>query len=83
MQGAEVADQGYAGDGDWVKPQITRLPAIVACGALLAPFLPPLPQQAQQIGRQHCLPTTPALAALDADRHALAVDITDPEKEPS
>ena len=48
--------------------------------ALLPPFLPPGPEQPQQVGREQGMATAAALAALDLDEHALAVDIADLER---
>jgi len=42
---------------------------------LAMPVLPPLAQQGEQVGRKHRIAVSPALAALDTDQHALAVDI--------
>ena len=48
-------------------------------GPLATSFLPPRSQQSEEIGRKHRIAIPPALAALDADQHALAVDIADLE----
>ena len=52
-------------------------PAVAVHHALLPPDLPPLAQQREQVGRQHGIAVPPALAALDAQQHALAVDVGD------
>ena len=52
-------------------------PAVAMHHALLPPDLPPLAQQGEQIGREHGVAVLPALAALDPEQHALAVDVGD------
>ena len=47
---------------------------------MATPFLPPRSQQSEQIGREHGIAIPAAFAALDADQHALAVDIADFER---
>jgi hypothetical protein len=54
-------------------------PALWVHHALLPPDLPPLPQQGQQIGWEHGVTVAAALATLDPQQHALAVDIRDLE----
>ncbi len=44
---------------------------------LLPPDLPPLAQQREQVGRQQGIAVPSALATLDAQQHALAVDVGD------
>lgn len=52
-------------------------PAVAVRHALLPPKLPPLTQKREQILRQHGVAIPPALAVLDAQQHAFAVDIGD------
>ena len=42
------------------------------------PYLPPLAQQGEEIGRKHGVAVPATLALLDADQHAFAVDIARP-----
>src|SRR5260370_42671844 len=43
--------------------------------------LPPGPQQVEQVRREHDVAVLAALALLDADDHALAVDVRDLERD--
>src|SRR5215217_4399072 len=43
--------------------------------------LPPVPQQIEQAWRQHDITVLAAFALLDADDHALAVDVADLERD--
>ncbi len=52
-------------------------PAVAVHHALLPPDLPPLAQQGEQVFGQHGVAIPPALAALDPEQHALAVDVGD------
>ena len=54
-----------------------KQPAVAMHHALLAAGLPPLAQQDQQIRREQGVAVSSALAALDPDQHALAVDVLD------
>ena len=45
--------------------------------ALRATLQPPGAQQLQQLRREHRMPVLAALALLDADQHALGVDVAD------
>jgi hypothetical protein len=47
---------------------------------LAMPFLPPCPEQSERVGREHGIAISAAFTALDADQHALAVDIADFER---
>ena len=47
--------------------------------ALRAALQPPRAQQLEQLRREHRMPVLLALALLDADQHALGVDVTDPQ----
>ena len=55
-------------------------PTVAMHHALLAPDLPPLAQQGEQIRREHGVAIPAALATLDPDQHALAVDVGDLER---
>src|SRR5271167_1830562 len=55
-------------------------PTVAMHNALLVPDLPPLAQQGEQVCRQHGIAIPATLATLDADQHALAVDIGDLER---
>ena len=50
-------------------------PAVRVHDALLPSGTPPLAQQWEQARGQHRVAVSPALAALDAQQHALAVDV--------
>lgn len=52
-------------------------PAVAVHHALLPPDNPPLAQKSEQVLRQHGIAIPPALATLDAQQHAPAVDIGD------
>src|SRR5215211_8639329 len=56
-----------------------KQPAVAVHDTLLTPDLPPLAQQSEQIAREHGVAILAALAALDPEQHALAVDIRDLE----
>ncbi len=42
---------------------------------------PPRPQQLQKLRRKHGMPILAALAHLDADQHALGIDVADPQHD--
>ena len=50
-------------------------PALRQHRALAPAFPPPRPEQGEEVGREHRIAVTTALAALDADQHPLAVDV--------
>src|SRR5580693_4044109 len=54
-----------------------KQPTVAMHHALLVSGLPPLAQQREQIRREHRIAIPAALATLDSDQHALAVDIGD------
>ena len=63
---------------DWLHGVLSwEQPTVATHHALLVPDLPPLAQQGEQICRQHGIAIPAALATLDPDQHALAVDIGD------
>src|SRR5262249_12417666 len=49
--------------------------------AALPPLPPPNAQQFEQLWRQHCMAVLAALAALDAQQHALGIDLADLERD--
>jgi hypothetical protein len=51
--------------------------------ALLAPDLPPLPQQGEQVRREHGIAIPATLATLDPEQHAFAVNVGHPERRES
>src|SRR6516164_3554089 len=60
----------------WEQQAVFGRNAVVGRGR---PRLPPLPQQLQQLRRQHHVPVLAALRLHDADDHLLAVDVTRPQ----
>ena len=52
-------------------------PAVAVHHALLTSDLPPLTQKREQVRREHGVAIAPALATLDAQQHALTVDVGD------
>jgi len=55
-------------------------PTFCVHDALLTPDFPPLAQQGQQICREHGIAIPAALATLDPEQHAFAVDVADLER---
>src|SRR6516162_11933426 len=49
--------------------------------ATTPPLPPPGAQQFEELWRQHCMAVLAALAALDAEQHALGIDIADLERD--
>src|SRR4029077_1911345 len=64
---------------DWVTAG--KQPASRQQQATPPPLPPPDAPQCEQLWRQHCMAVLAALAALDAQQHALGIDIADLERD--
>jgi hypothetical protein len=60
-----------------------KQPTVAMHHALLAPDLPPLAQQGEQIRREHGIAIPATLATLDPEQHAFAVNVGHPERRES